>query len=256
GFLYLGRRALGDPPPTVFEWRNAAIIGVFLLVGGNGGVVWAEQFVTSSLAALVVATVPLWIVLFEGLRPGGQRPDLMALFSVLIGFSGVVLLVGSAGGAADTMSVVGLAVLVLASLSWAGGSLYARNAGLPSSPLLGTAMEMLAGGMALLLLASAHGEWTRLDLAAVSTRSAVALVYLTVIGSAGFVAYAWLLRVAPTSLVATYAYVNPLVAVVLGHVLADETVGLRTITAGALIVGAVALASMPKHWRAAALERP
>jgi len=247
GFLYLLRRGLGDPPAKLVEWRNAVIIGVFLLVGGNGGVVWAEQFVTSSLAALVVATVPLWIVVIDGIRPTGGRPNLIAVLSVLIGFSGVVLLVGSVADTADTMNVVGLAVLILAALSWAGGSLYARSANLPSSQLLGTSMEMLAGGMALLLLASANGEWSRLDLAAVSTRSALALVYLTAIGSAGFVAYAWLLRVAPTPLVATYAYVNPLVAVVLGHFLAHEPITLRTLAAGALIVGSVALVSIPKR---------
>jgi drug/metabolite transporter (DMT)-like permease len=247
GFLYLLRRALGDPPPTVMEWRNAAILGVFLLVGGNGGVVWAEQFVTSSLAALLVATVPLWMVLIDGLRPAGHRPNFTAVLGIVIGFGGVVFLIGSVASTADTMNLVGSAALILASLSWAIGSLYGRGANLPSSQLLGTAMEMLAGGVALLLLASANGEWSRLDIAAVSARSAMALVYLTVIGSAGFVAYVWLLRVAPTPLVATYAYVNPLVAVVLGYFLAHEPITLRTVAAGALIIGSVALVSMPKR---------
>jgi drug/metabolite transporter (DMT)-like permease len=247
GFLYLLRRALRDPPPTSVEWRNAAIMGVFLLVGGNGGVVWAEQFVTSSLAALLVATVPLWMVLIDGLRPAGRRPNFMAVLGILIGFGGVVLLIGSGASSADAMNLVGSAALILASLSWAIGSLYGRGANLPSSQLLGTAMEMLAGGTALLLLASANGEWSRLDFAAVSARSALALVYLTVIGSGGFVAYVWLLRVAPTPLVATYAYVNPLVAVVLGYLLAHEPITSRTLAAGALIVGAVALVSVPKR---------
>jgi drug/metabolite transporter (DMT)-like permease len=247
GFLYLLRRTLGDPPPKSVEWRNAAIIGVFLLVGGNGGVVWAEQFVTSSLAALLVATVPLWIALIDGLLPPGRRTHFMAVLGILIGFGGVVLLVGSVAGSADTMTLVGSAALILASLSWAIGSLYGRSAKLPSSQLLGTAMEMLAGGTALLLLGSATGEWSRLDFAAVSPRSALALFYLTVIGSGGFVAYVWLLRVAPTPLVATYAYVNPLVAVVLGYFLADEPITLRTLEAGALIIGSVALVSVPRR---------
>jgi drug/metabolite transporter (DMT)-like permease len=245
GFLYLFCRALGNPPPKSVEWRNATIVGLFLLVGGNGGVVWAEQFVTSSLAALLVATVPLWMVLIDGLRPAGRRPNFIAVLGVLIGFGGVVLLVGSVASGADTMSRFGSAALIMASLSWAVGSLYGRSAKLPSSQLLGTAMEMLAGGMALLLVASIHGEWNQLDFAAISERSALALVYLTVIGSGGFVAYVWLLRVAPTTLVATYAYVNPLVAVILGYFLAHEPITLRTLAAGALIIGSVALVSVP-----------
>ena len=247
GCLYALRRVLGDPPPKPVEWRNAAIIGIFLLVGGNGGVVWAEQFVTSSLAALLVATVPLWMVLIDALRPAGHRPNLIAVLGILIGFGGVVLLIGSAASEAETINLVGAAMLIVASLSWAIGSLYGRSASLPASQLLGTGMEMLAGGMALLFLGSAVGEWTRLDLAAVSVRSAAALLYLTVIGSGGFVAYVWLLRVAPTPLVATYAYVNPLVAVLLGYFLAQEPVTLRTLFAAALIIGSVALVSAPKR---------
>jgi drug/metabolite transporter (DMT)-like permease len=246
GCLYALRRALGDPAPKFVEWRNAAIIGIFLLVGGNGGVVWAEQFVTSSLAALLVATVPLWMVLIDVFRPAGH-PGFVAVLGILIGFGGIVLLIGTAAGNADTMNLLGAAVLVFASFSWAIGSLYGRSARLPASQLLGTGMEMLAGGVALLVLASAGGEWTRLDLAAVSPRSALALVYLTAIGSGGFVAYVWLLRVAPTPLVATYAYVNPLVAVLLGYFLAHELLTLRTLFAAALIIGSVALVSAPKR---------
>ena len=247
GCLYALRRALGDPPPKPMEWRNAAIIGIFLLVGGNGSVVWAEQFVPSSLAALLVATVPLWMVLIDALRQAGHRPNLISVLGILIGFGGVVLLIGSAARGSETMNLPGAAMLIVASLSWAVGSLYGRNARLPSSQLLATGMEMLAGGIALLFLGSIVGEWTRLDLAAVSVRSAGALLYLTVIGSGGFVAYVWLLRVAPTPLVATYAYVNPLVAVLLGYILAHEPVTLRTLCAAALIIGAVALVSAPKR---------
>jgi drug/metabolite transporter (DMT)-like permease len=247
GCLYALRRVLGDPPPKPVEWRNAVIIGIFLLVGGNGGVVWAEQFVTSSVAAVLVATVPLWMVLIDGLRPAGHRPNLIAVLGIVIGFGGVVLLVGSAASGPDTMNLPGAAMLIVASLSWAIGSLYGRSARLPTSQLLGTGMEMLAGGMALLCLGSAVGEWTRLDLAGISVRSAAALLYLTVIGSSGFVAYVWLLRVAPTPLVATYAYVNPLVAVLLGYFLAHEPVTLRTLFAAALIIGSVALVSAPKR---------
>jgi len=247
GFLYALRRFRGDPQPKTREWRSAAIIGSFLLLGGNGGVVWAEQFVTSSLAALLVATIPLWMVLIDAFRPTGHRPGLISLAGILIGFGGVVLLIGSAASGADTRSLVGAGVLVLASLSWAMGSLYGRNARLPASQLLATGMEMLAGGAALMLAAIVLGEWSSFELVAVSRRSALALVYLTVIGSIAFVAYVWLLRVAPTPLVATYAYVNPLVAVLLGYFLAQEPMTLRTLLAAALIIGSVVLVSVPQR---------
>ena len=247
GFLYALRRFRGDPQPKTREWRSAAIIGSFLLLGGNGGVVWAEQFVTSSLAALLVATIPLWMVLIDAFRPAGHRPGLISLAGILIGFGGVGLLIGSAASGADTRSLVGAGVLVLASLSWTMGSLYGRNARLPASQLLATGMEMLAGGTALMLAAIVLGEWSSFELAAVSRRSALALVYLTVIGSIAFVAYVWLLRVAPTPLVATYAYVNPLVAVLLGYFLAQEPMTLRTLLAAALIIGSVVLVSVPQR---------
>jgi drug/metabolite transporter (DMT)-like permease len=247
GFLYALRRARGDPAPRRLEWRNAAIIGVFLLVGGNGGVVWAEQFVTSSLAALLVATVPLWMVLIDALRPGGRWPGAAASIGILTGFGGVILLIGSAVNDAAAIDLLGAPALIFASFSWAVGSLYSRNAKLPPSQLLGTSMEMLAGGAALFALAGAVGEWHRFDLSAVSLRSGLALAYLTVIGSCGFVAYVWLLRVAPTPLVATYAYVNPLVAVLLGYFLAEEPLTPRILLGAGFIIGSVALVSSPRR---------
>jgi drug/metabolite transporter (DMT)-like permease len=245
GVLFALRRLAGDPPPSAAEWRSAAAVGVLLLVGGNGGVVWAEQFVPSSLAALLVASVPLWIALME-LLLAGKRQAHATTVGILIGFSGVVLLIGSPASGASRMSGYGAAVLVLASLSWAVGSLYGRNARLPASQLLGTGMEMLSGGLALLALSVSVGEWNHFDLSAVSQRSALALLYLTVIGSSAFVAYVWLLRVAPTSLVATYAYVNPLVAVLLGYFLAGEPLTARILLAAGVIISSVILVSAPK----------
>ena len=247
GFLYALRRCRGDPRPEAVEWRSAAIIGIFLLVGGNGGVAWAEQFVTSSLAALLVATVPLWMVLIDTFRPTGKRPGLVAVVGILIGFVGVLLLIGSAASGADTANLPGAAALIFASLSWATGSIYGKSAKLPASQLLGTGMGMLAGGVALMLLAIVRGEWSGFELAAVSLRSALALAYLTVIGSSAFVAYVWLLRVAPTPLVATYAYVNPLVAVLLGYFLAQEPMTRLTLLAATLIIGSVVLVSTPRR---------
>ena len=247
GFLYTLRRCKGDPRPEAVEWRSAAIIGIFLLVGGNGGVAWAEQFVTSSLAALLVATVPLWMVLIDTFRPAGERPGLAAVVGILIGFVGVLLLIGSAASGADTANLPGAAALLFASLSWATGSIYGKSARLPASQLLGTGMQMLAGGVALMLLAIVRGEWSGFEMAAVSPRSALALAYLTVIGSSAFVAYVWLLRVAPTPLVATYAYVNPLVAVLLGYFLAQESMTVHTLLAAGLIIGSVVLVSTPRR---------
>jgi drug/metabolite transporter (DMT)-like permease len=246
GFLYALRRFGGDPAPKALEWRSATIIGIFLLVGGNGSVVWAQQYVPSSLAALLVATVPLWMVSMDALRPGGRRPGLLAVAGILIGFGGVVLLIRSTANSPETTSLPGTAALIFASLTWSIGSLYGRTARLPPSQLLGTAMEMLAGGAVLLLIAIVAKEWNDLDIATVSRRSALALIYLTVIGSSAFVAYVWLLRVAPTPLVATYAYVNPLVAVLLGYFLAQEPMTARMLLAAALIIGSVALVSLPQ----------
>ena len=247
GFLYVLRRSRGDARPKAVEWRSAAIIGIFLLVGGNGGVVWAEQFVPSSLAALLVATVPLWMALIDAFRPAGHRPSLMAIAGIIIGFGGVVLLIRPVASSGEAMNLPGMAALIFASLAWSIGSLYGRNAKLPPSQLLGTAMEMLAGGVALMLIATLVGEWSNLDISTISRRSALAVVYLTVIGSSAFVAYVWLLRVAPTPLVSTYAYVNPLVAVVLGYFLAQEPLTLRILLAAALIIGSVVLVTAPQR---------
>ena len=242
GCLFLWRRAAGDAKPTLAQWRSAAIVGSLLLVGGNGGVVWAAQFIPSSLSALLVATVPLWMVALDFVRPGGSQPGRRALAGILVGFIGVVLLVRAAS-TAGSFNPFGVTAVLLACVSWALGSLYGRTASLPASPLLATGMEMLIGGIAQFFIALALDEWSGFDLAAVSQRSALALIYLTVIGSCAFVAYAWLLRVAPTPLVATYAYVNPLVAVLLGYSLAGEPITLRTLLAAGLIIGSVVLVS-------------
>jgi drug/metabolite transporter (DMT)-like permease len=207
--LYTWRRFAGDAKPTAVEWRSAATVGIFLLLGGNGGVVWASQFIPSSLAALLVATVPLWMVAIDAARPGKQKPSIAAIIGILIGFGGVVLLIRFAASDALVFNLFGTTAVLFASLSWAVGSLYARTARLAASPLLATGMEMFAGGVALLVVATLVGESKQLDLSAISSRSALALAYLTAVGSSAFVAYVWLLRVAPTPLVSTYAYVNP-----------------------------------------------
>jgi drug/metabolite transporter (DMT)-like permease len=242
--LYAWRRLAGDPAPSPQQWRSATIIGMLMLIGGLGGVAWAEQTVPSGITALIVAAVPLWIVLVDALRPGGKRPSWLTASGLLVGMSGILILAGPALGAAVERHnpLTSVIVLLLATLSWAIGSVYSRGAQLPRSPLLGSGMEMLAGSAGLYFVGLATGEVARLELAAVSTRSVLGLAYLIVIGSlVGFVAYTWLLRAAPTSTVATYAFVNPIVAVVLGSLLAQEVLTTEVLIAIPMILSAVAL---------------
>ena len=242
--MYAWRRVRGDATPSGREWRSAAIVGLLLLAGGNGAVVWAEQRIVSSVAALLVATVPLLMALMDALRPGGRRIDWRVGLSVLAGFAGVVVLIGPAQGSGTVgrVDLIGAAAVIVGMLFWSSGSLYGREAPVPSSPLMATSVEMLAGGAGLLVMGALTGEWGRLDLGLVSTRSLLALAYLIVMGAwVAFSAYTWLLRVAPTSMVSTYAYVNPLVAILLGHVLAAEPLNARILVAAAVIVGSVAL---------------
>lgn len=258
GLLFAFRRFRGDPAPLRLEWRSAAIIGLLLLTGGNGAVVWSEQHVASGLVALMIATTPLWIVLLDYLRPWRlwgvtsrfARPRPRALLGVVIGFVGVVFLIASGGTIAGSIPPIAGAAVIFGTFSWACGSLYGRGARLPSSPLLGTGMEMLIGGAGLLTLGTLSGEWARLDPSAITTKSLAALLYLIVVGSwGGYGSYVWLLRNAPTPLVATYAYVNPLVALFLGAVLAGEALTPQVLVAAAIIIGAVVLtttARMPK----------
>ena len=254
--LYVVARARGAERPERRNWMATAVIGALLLLGGNGGVVWAEQRVPSGLAALLVATVPVWMVTLEWLR-GGIRPTRGVVAGLLLGMAGLALLVGpgefAGGRGADTLGAI---VLVVASLSWATGSIYSRSAPLPGSPILTTGMEMLAGGALLSLLGLATGELGRLDLGAVSTKSWLALLYLVLFGSlVGFTAYIWLLKVSTPAKVSTYAYVNPVVAVLLGWLFANEPLSMRTLLAAAVIIAGVALITLTKKSGAASAPR-
>ncbi len=242
GILYAIAIRTGDREgdrPTRAHWRSATIIGAALLFGGNGLVSWAEQSVPSGMAALIIATVPFWLVLL-GRFVLRDRVSLREWMGIAAGFAGLMFLVNPNGGAGIDPS--GAALLVIASISWAAGSLYARGAPLPSRPLVGTAMEMLCGGVVLGVVGIAAGELGRLDISAISLESLLGLGWLIVFGSlVGFSAYVWLLRVTRTSLVGTYAYVNPIVAVLLGWAMLNERVTLQTFIAGGIIVVAVAL---------------
>ena len=242
--LYVWRRSAGDPAPTRGQWLRAAIVGVLLLVGGNGLVSFAEKNVASGVAALIVGSAPLWMTAMEALRPGGARPNWLGILGLTVGFAGIVLLVGpSIFGRNQTNShPAGIIILLFAALFWSMGSIYSRSADLPSSSLLSTSMEMLAGGIGLYLVGTFTGEWGQLVLANVTPRSWLGLIFLTIFGSmVGFTAYAWLMRNASVSLAATYAYVNPLIAILLGGLLAQEALNMHILLAALVIIGSVVL---------------
>ena len=230
------------------DWITGLVSGALLLLGGNGAVVWAEQRVPSGIAALLVAIVPLWMVLLDWLRPGGRRPASLVFVGLGLGLLGLGLLVGPdamhAGGAID---VTGATVLVLGSLSWAVGSLYTQRAPRPSSANNGSGAQMLAGGACLLTVALVTGEGAQLDLAHASTRSLLGFAYLVTFGSLiGFTAYAYLLAHTTAAKAATYAYVNPVVAVALGWAFASEPVTSRTVLAAAVILAGVAIITVAR----------
>lgn len=247
--LYVINRLNGNPAPKKVEWRSAAIIGLLLLLGGNGGLVWAEQRIPSGIASLFIATTPLWMVLIDSLRPNGVRANGLTWLGVLVGFLGIAVLANpwQSNSGSPPLDSIGMVVLILAALSWSIGSLYSRKASLPSSSLLGTGMEMLAGSVGLFAFSALIGEWNQFDLTSVSVLSISGLIYLIVFGSfIGFVAYTWLLRNAPTPIVSTYAYVNPLVALFLGSVIAHEHLDTQDIISALIILSGVVLITTAK----------
>jgi drug/metabolite transporter (DMT)-like permease len=235
--------------PTVAHWRTAVIAGALLLFVGNGGLSWAEQTVPSGIASLLVASVSLWLVIVDWLRPGGVKPVPRVVMGILMGFAGLALLVGPAHlGGSERVDPRGAAVLVFASLAWACGSLHSKHGGMPSSPMLGVAMQSLSGGAILLIAALFAGEFRGLHLGAISLRSWLAIAYLIVFGSGiGFSAYIYILHKSTAARVATYAFVNPVVALFLGWLFAGEAITLRTVLAAAIILTAVILVITAPH---------
>lgn len=252
--LYAIMRLRGEPAPERRHWKNTAIIGMLLLMLGNGGVTMAERTVPSAIVALLVAMVPMWMVLLEWLRPGGTRPTWRTFLGLLIGFGGIVLLVGPgslAGG--ERVDPLGAGIVTVGALAWASGSIWSRSAALPRNALVATGMEMLWGGVWLLLAGALRGELGVLDPGAFTTASVLAFLYLVVVGSlVGFSAYIWLLGVSTPALVSTYAYVNPVVAVLLGWALLNEPLSGRVLAAAAIIVAAVAVITLGKRPQAPA----
>ena len=217
----------------------ATIFGGALFLGSHGGLAWAQTRIPSGVAALIVASIPLWIAVLDRVALG-KRLSSRAVAGLLLGFAGIAVLVDPLGG--GPVDTVGGLVALLSAGAWAAGSLYSRGAPLPKDPIVSAGLASLAGGTLLLAASALGGEVTGLDPDAISGESLAGVGYLIVMGSlVGLTAYVWLLRVAPISLVATYAYVNPVVAVLLGWALVGEALSARVLVAGAAIVLAVAL---------------
>lgn len=247
--LYAWTRLRGGAAPTRAQWRAAAITGVLLLVGGNGSVLWSEQHVPSGVVALIVAIVPLWMVLFDWWRPNGSRPRAPVFAGLGLGLVGLAMLIGpnvlSGRPGGPSVKTVAVFVPVLGSLLWALGSIYSKYAERPSSSQLATGMQMLGGGLAFLVVGTASGEWRNLDVSAISRASWIGFLYLLTFGSLlGFTAYIYLLRATTPAKAATYAYVNPVVAVLLGWAVAGELLTARTLVAAAIILAGVAIITL------------
>lgn len=233
-------------PATLEQWRNAAIVGLLLLVGGNGAVVFSERMVPSGLAALLVAVVPIWVVLIDWARPGGKKPTLPIIGGLILGVIGMLVLVNPFSSTSE-IRFAGVILLMFGSVSWAGGSVLAQHIDLPKSAALATAIETLAAGIVYLTLSLIMQEPMHLDPATVSAKSIGGLVFLITFGSViAFSAYVWLLKVSTPAKVSTYAYVNPVVALLLGWAIAGESLSVRTLVASAIIISAVALITVAR----------
>jgi drug/metabolite transporter (DMT)-like permease len=246
--LYAVARARGAAAPTWLQWRWAVLTGALLLLGGNGLVTWGQQWVPSGRAALIVATTPLWMVVLGWLFYRGHRPGMRVWLGLAVGFAGAALLIKPPAEGAPPGSLLGSLALALAPVCWAVGSLHTKATRPVEDTLLISAVQMLAGGTLMLGMGTLLGEWPVLLTRAVSVTSLGAFAYLTVVGGlVGFSTYAWLLRHASPPAVSTHAYVNPLVAVLLGWLLAGEALDSRVLLAAALVVGAVVLITLPRR---------
>jgi drug/metabolite transporter (DMT)-like permease len=246
GLLLVALVAISRPAelrrPSRREVRDSVVVGILLAGVGNGFVTLGQQTVPSGVAALMIALMPVWLAILARIVFGDRLPRIVVA-GIVIGFSGVAILAWPAGGPSGSLEPLGLLLVLLAPIGWSTGSLFAaRRARQPRPALLATGIQMLGGGAALGLMGLATGETARFDPGAVTPESLAAVAYLTLIGSLlAYSTYAWLLSVAPVSMIATYAYVNPVVAVILGAIILHEPVTPRTLVAGAIIVVAVAL---------------
>jgi drug/metabolite transporter (DMT)-like permease len=238
--LYAFRRIRTGAKPTRQQWRSAGVIGIFLVFGGNAFVAMSEKTVPTGIVALIIALVPIWITLIDRVVMGSSLPSWRTLAGLLAGFVGAAVLVGSS--AQGHTSIVGLLFAVSASLLWAVGSIYARRASLPDDALMASGMQQFVGGIVVLVVATLSGQFSGFHPSEITQSSWLGFLYLLVVGSfVGFSCYLWLLRNVRTSLVSTYAYVNPVVALALGVVVLNETIAGREFVAGVVILASVAL---------------
>lgn len=246
GVLYTAARlSSGYEKPKAVHWRTSLIVGTLLLGVGNGAVVLAEHYISSSMTALLIASNPFWMVTLGWIFMGRGRPNLKVVLGLLVGFVGVALLImgrGQSGEAAQDSQLLGVSLVVVATIGWAFGSLYGATASTAGSNVLASGMQMLSGGAVLMVVSLLTGEWQKFDYRAVSSVSWIALVYLIFVGAlVAYTAYSWLLQNASPSAVSTYAYVNPVVAVVLGWAIAGESMTAQMLVGAAVIVASVVL---------------
>jgi len=249
GVLFLFLRSRGVEKPDARQWRQAAITGSLLLVGGNGLVVWAERNISSGLAALLVGLTPMWFALLDWIRPHGVRPARKTFAGIAIGFVGVFLLAtGRESSGLESAHGWATVAVIIAGISWATGSLYSKYSSHPASPWMNAATQMVCGGVGLMLVGLSIGEPFQTNWSQISGRSLIALVYLIVFGSwIGFSAYIWLLKVSTPSRVSTYAYVNPAIAVFLGWAFLGERVNAHMLWGAAVILIGVVIITLPSN---------
>jgi drug/metabolite transporter (DMT)-like permease len=251
--LYPLARFRSKEKPTLQHWLSGALIGGLLFIGGNGSIAWAEAKLTpTNITAVMVATVPLWMSLMDWLRPEGPRPTARIITALGIGLAGVSLLMSPhipfIGGAGATVSPICGFVLFAGSLAWAAGSIFSRHLKLPRSLMLSTSIFLIAGGLLVFVISFMLGEFRNFDVLHISLRSGLAALYLAMFGSiVGLSAYAYLLRNVQPARVATYAYINPIIAVILGWIFLRETVSVRMLIAAAIILGAVVMVITAPH---------
>jgi drug/metabolite transporter (DMT)-like permease len=248
GLLYALLRGRGAPAPTRAEWGHATIAGLLMLTAGNGLVTWAEKQVPSNLTALMVAGVPVYMALLDWAWPGGTPPTRRVIAGITVGAAGMVLLVSGGRQASHGVGALAFGAIILSGMCWAAGSLYARYGALHAHPIMAAAQEMLAGGVAMLLISALRGEPRLVAHDGVTRESALALAYLTIFGSfVAFSAFGWLVKATTPTRLSTVAYVNPVVAVILGWALLDERLGPRALAGAAMIVCAVLVMTVPRR---------
>lgn len=249
GFLFAWRALTGDPLPTGKQWWSAAVVGTLLLVGGNGLISLSETKIPSGVAALIVASMPIFMVLINFTLYRSQKPTLIQILGLLIGFGGVFYLLNPWNNTGDVehFSITYGLVALLASFLWSLGSVYSRQAQKPTSLLMFTGMQMLAGSIGLYIMSMLFGEFHGFHLSQVSNNSWLGFAYLVTFGSLiGFTSYSYLLQHASVSLISTYPYVNPIVAIILGNLLAGESLNSRIIISAMIIIASIALINWQK----------